>query len=417
VTICMVTTSQPSGNPRLVKEADALVAVGHDVHIVAAFQSTWAHEFDRSLADSRGWTLEILDWRRAVNPALFWRSRIRHFAARTSAGIPGLRRLAQDAAISRVGPDLKPLVLKRRADLFIAHNLGALPVALSAGRRNDVPVGFDAEDFHSGQLSQSRDGVQHNTTVAAERRLLPLCTYVTAASPLIADSYRELCHIDAPTCILNVFPLRDRPPAFRPSDPDERLRLHWFSQTIGPDRGLEQVVIALGRMNRPDVELHLRGRWHPGYEETLRDLAQRSGLQMDRLFAHAPAHPDELVRLSADYDIGLALEPAVSRNNDIALSNKIFTYLLAGNAIIATSTRAQAGIAPSLGRSIALCEPVSADGLSAALRPWLDDRGSLRAAREEAWQLGEHRYNWDVESRRFLDVIARVTASAPAPVA
>ena len=34
--ICLVTTGQPACNPRLVKEADALVDAGFDVHVVAA---------------------------------------------------------------------------------------------------------------------------------------------------------------------------------------------------------------------------------------------------------------------------------------------------------------------------------------------------------------------------------------------
>ena len=56
---------------------------------------------------------------------------------------------------------------------------------------------------------------------------------------------------------------------------------------------------------------------------------------------HDPAAPDELTAFASQFDIGLALEPAFSRNNDIALSNKIFTYMQAGLAIIASNTTAQ----------------------------------------------------------------------------
>lgn len=35
--VCLVTTGQPACNPRLVKEADALIDAGFDVHVVAAY--------------------------------------------------------------------------------------------------------------------------------------------------------------------------------------------------------------------------------------------------------------------------------------------------------------------------------------------------------------------------------------------
>jgi glycosyltransferase involved in cell wall biosynthesis len=98
------------------------------------------------------------------------------------------------------------------------------------------------------------------------------------------------------------------------------VRLYWFSQTIGPHRGLEDAVRALGLLNRCDVQLHLRGHWQQGYEARLRRLAAESGAAQDLIFSYEPAQPDEMVRLASAYDVGLALEPIASVNNDIAIS-------------------------------------------------------------------------------------------------
>ena len=189
--VCLVTTSQPSANPRLVKEADALVEVGADVHVIGAQWADWALETYRTLLASRPWTCEIHDWRQQVNLPLFWKSRVRHFAARTLIGLPGLENTLLEAAMSRVGPDLRAAALRTNADLYIAHNLGALPVAIAAAQRSGARVGFDAEDFHSGQLSASGDESSIKATVRAERAWVPQCDYVTASSPGIADAYRD----------------------------------------------------------------------------------------------------------------------------------------------------------------------------------------------------------------------------------
>jgi hypothetical protein len=401
--VCLISTTQPSTNPRLVKEADALVEAGASVHVIGAHTSTWADKWDPSLLARRGWTCELLDWRCERNPVLFWKSRIRHYAAKRLAIIPAAAFLVAEAAASRIGPDLRRLAMTADADLFIAHNLGALPVALAAGDRCGAPVGFDAEDFHSGQLAPFAEPALFRATRHVEA-LIPRCAYVTAASPGIAKAYADLCHIPTPTCVLNVFPKRDRPVALRPADRSGPVRLHWFSRTIGPDRGLEDAVRALGLLSAYRVELHLRGEWWGNYEADLRRLAADCGVDQARIVAHEPASPDDLVRLAASYDVGLALEPSVSVNNDIALSNKLFTYVLAGNAIVATQTSGQVRLKSDLAAAAAWCHAGNAESLAAALRPWLDDWNALDTARRTAWKLGETRFNWEIEQRTFLAV-------------
>ena len=407
-TVCLVTTLQPSANPRVVKEADALVEAGFDVRVVAAHWADWADAFDRELIPSRAWRCETIDWRRSADAALFWKSRIRHYAARRVAAIQRLEPWVETAALSRVAPELTAAAARERADLFIAHNLGALPAALAAGTLHDSPVGFDAEDFHSGQLSRSADRARMAIVRAAERRLLPQCAYVTAAAPAIAGAYRDLCGIEIPTSILNVFPLADRPAAYRPSSlSNGRFTLYWFSQTIGPDRGLEDAVRALGILADQRVELHLRGRWAAGYGRVIHDIAASAGVDQSQIVAHDPARPDDMVREAAVFDVGLAIEPPASVNNDLLLSNKVFTYLLAGAAVVATRTTGQSSLAPCVGGAVAYRDPGSPESLAAAIRPWLENRERLEAARRSAWRIGEARFNWDVEKAVFLGVVDR----------
>jgi glycosyltransferase involved in cell wall biosynthesis len=409
--VCLITTSQPSTNPRLVKEADALVETGASVHVIGAQWADWAVDADRQLLASRKWTCDILDWREQTNLALFWKSRLRHFAARKLVGVPGLDTALLEPAMSRVGPDLRAAAIRRSADLFIAHNLGALPIAIAAAARTDARVGFDAEDFHSGQLSASGDEVSIRATQQAERLWIPCCDYVTASSPGIADAYRDLCHITRPNVVLNVFPLRHRPRVFRNTSTMAPLTLYWFSQLIGADRGLEDAVRAIGILRKYPIELHLRGIWQPGYEAVLRTLAADLGVH-DRIIPHRPAPADDMVRLAAEYDVGLALEPACSVNNDLALSNKLFTYVLAGNVVVATRTKGHLSVATQLGGAVRTYQPGNAEELATHLREWVENRAVLTSARHAAWQMGESRFNWDVEKATFLAAVSPLLASA-----
>jgi hypothetical protein len=403
IRVCLVTTGQPSTTPRLVKEADALTANGYRVHVVGAHWIDWADASDRVLLASRRWTSTIVDWRQPRGFARY--ARARHWLARHAPRPRWIDPWLAPAALSRVGPELRRAAGRVAADLYIAHTLGALPIACEAAARHGAFAGFDAEDFHSGQWPEASASRAWRLARRLERTFVPRCAYVTAAAPAIATAYADLCGIPVPETVLNVAPLADRPAAFRRGADAGPLQLYWYSQTIGPDRGLEDVVRAMGRLG-PGVILHLRGRWQAGYESVLKAIAAGCGVAAQRIVSHPPAPHDEMVRLAGTYDIGLAVEPGVTPNNRIAVSNKLFTYLLAGASVLATRTAGQAALRADLGPAAQWCEPRDPESLASALRPWLENRTALRSARAHAWMLGERRFNWDREQLRFLRAVA-----------
>jgi glycosyltransferase involved in cell wall biosynthesis len=408
--VCLVTTGQPACNPRLVKEADALAEAGFDVHVVAAYSADWATDADRDLVKSRRWSQTFVDWRFTSAPWMYWTSRIRHRAACLAAPWIQTTRAA-DAAVSRITPELRRAASRVDADLYIAHNLGALPAAWSAATRHGARLGFDAEDCHVGQLVQ--DDRMRGVVERVEQRYLPDCDYVTASSPQIADAYRDAYGIPTPRCVLNVFPKTQRPAAPRPRPQSLPLTLYWFSQTIGPGRGLEDVVRAMGRTQADGTVLHVRGFWAADYERQLRQVAAESGVTDERIVSHPVAAPDEMVRRCATYDIGLALEVGGTRNSDLALGNKLFTYLLGGQAILATRTTAQRWLLDHIGEAALGYDPGDVDTLAAHLRQWIERPDALAAARRASWACGDRRFNWEVERQVFLDVV-RTALDAPA---
>lgn len=409
-TVCLLTTGQPSTNPRLVKEADALAEAGYDVHVICAHWVNWADEMDLLMLPSRAWSsCNYVGGHSQTERAAYQLTRIRYGLSRRSLRVWGGNSLLRKWALSRVLPELERAAKEIRADLYIAHYLGALPAALAAAKKHHARVGFDAEDFYSGMRPAGTPPSAEDEIVEEfERRYLPECDYLTAASPAIADAYSAKYNVPPPASILNVFPLAQRPAAFRVSVEDEPLTLYWFSQTIGADRGLEDIVRAMGLLRGRNVELHLRGDWRLGYQVELMRLAASVGVEQEQIIAHPPASSDEMVRLAVAYDIGLALEPHVTENSQICIANKIFTYLLAGNAVIATDTRGQRPVVEAIGKAGFYYWPGDARALANRLIEWYEDRASLNKARREAWDWGTREYNWDLEKRKFLQVIETV---------
>ena len=414
--ICLVTPGNVASNPRLVKEAQALRGAGYRLRIVAADIIPSLSAYDAGIfADLRCEYVRVsarrpryrhivrVGWQRAA------RLGMRVLRGR-GAGL-GLAGWAHHQLSHALGA----AAAREPADLYLAHNLAALPAAAHAAARHGVPFGFDAEDFHCGELEDTpANAVDLATRTLIESTLLPRCRHLTAASPGIARQYEQRYGIQMET-ILNVFPLSEAPPEPRagPLARGEEPSLYWFSQTIGRERGLEAVVRAMGQM-QIRARLRLRGNPSPGYLDTLRTAARRAGGDaLARRIEFLPvAPPAEMARLAAGHDVGLALEQNHPLNRAICLTNKVFVYLLAGLPVCLSRTPAQETLAADLGEAAFLADLDDPARFAQTLDARLRDPGRLQRARAAAWALARTRFNWDLEQRRFLAVVRRALPSS-----
>jgi glycosyltransferase involved in cell wall biosynthesis len=410
--ICLISPGHLSTNPRLVKEADALAGAGHEVALITGDYSLWAREADKTIIVAWSVVQRLCFGPQAAFPTRFFQFlRVRVARMLMAAGLrsPAVVR----AAWHPIAPNLVSAAKRVKADLYVAHYPAALPAAAIAGRIHGALYAFDAEDFHLGDPPDGEAYAPERRIVRAiEDRYLPGCSYVTAASPGIADAYAASYRIERPTVVLNVFP-RARVPtgpspkgAAKPSP-----SIYWFSQTIGADRGLECAVRAIGR-TRSQPHLYLRGSPAEGFLVLLRRIAVEAGVA-NRLHVLPPAPPSEMVRLAAAYDLGLSGETGHTPNNRIALGNKLFTYLLAGLPIVASRIPSHVSFAADAGNAMRLYAVDDADGLAATLDELLEDQRALASARAAAFTLGQTRYNWDVEKCVLLTRIAESLSYGP----
>jgi glycosyltransferase involved in cell wall biosynthesis len=272
-------------------------------------------------------------------------------------------------------------------------------------------LGFDAEDFHRGEFPDDEISLRNTLTENVEARYLPACDHLTAASEGIAKAYAETLDIRKPATVLNVFPLSERSGKTPPEALDEEklpegvISLYWYSQVIGPDRGLQDALQALSRLDKR-VHLTLRGRWADGFEEEFRKLARNLGVE-HRLRVLAPAPPDQLVERAAQHDVGLALEQGHTRNRDVCITNKILAYLLAGLPVVATDTTGQRQICEAVPAATRLCAIGDSESLAEAVRSFVADETSWQQAKAAAESAGEEQYNWELEKTKLLDVVRR----------
>jgi len=398
--ITLVTPAHVASNPRLVKEADALAEVGYEVHVVGCRYFGELDEADHSIVALADWSYDQIDWTRPE----FSKSRLTSRLLRklVQGGAPLPLRFSRHA----VHPALTSLVKAVQntgPDLVVGHCLPGLVAAALAAIRTRKPWRFDAEDFHSAEtLSVEDNPHQHRHVQRIERKYLPTARQITAASPAIGEAYQKTYALPArPVTLLNVFP-RNQFPEQAPSlpPPTAGKRLYWFSQTIGPGRGLEALLRVLAGM-KTSCSLHLRGMPAAGFPESLAAQARSVGFsgQIEWLeFGLA----NEMLRMASVFDLGLSLEESRPRNRDLCLTNKIFTYLGAGIPVAITPTTAQRALSSELGPSALLIDLNRPDETAGLLDQFLSSPERQSKARQSAKELGISRFNWDVEKLQII---------------
>ncbi|MGC1272194.1 MAG: glycosyltransferase [Planctomycetaceae bacterium] len=407
--ICVVTGGHLSTCPRMLKAADALHEAGYDVRVVSTDFIEWAAEADRDVRKTRPWKWDVVPLRRESNRPAYYRRGVRHRLFRKLAQAIGPERCPLSIAARawvKMSPELLSAIRRERCDL-IYGGAGAQAAVAVAGRTMGIPFALDLEDFHSGeQGGTAKESLSNRLAERIERLTLTEAAFLTAGSAAIAEAYDRKYGV-RPIPINNTFPLPEREPDLTPSD-GPGLKLYWFSQTIGPGRGLEDVIRAMGLAGLPG-ELHLRGNASGDYVETLRRQSAETA-PMLQVVVHPPASPERMVELAQNYDIGLATEPGFSMNNGIALSNKAFTYILAGLAVVFTDTAGQRPLAVDLGEGAIVYPPGDAATLATKLKLWANDKASLARAKAAAWEAARRRWHWEhvLERGALLDAVAGI---------
>jgi glycosyltransferase involved in cell wall biosynthesis len=404
--VCIVSPGNLASNPRLLKEADALHEAGYAVTAVVCDYTEALRPYDDRIAARVPWKVI-----RVSRPAGEGQIRL---AAGVVARLLAVARVHAPVALAARAYGGPVAALQRAAsevpaDLYIAHYIPGLAAAAAAARRHGAMLGFDAEDFHAGEaVGEPADAFHMSMVRAIEGALLASCVHATAAAPLIANAYAVHYGI-SPTTVLNVFPLAMAPAEPCRSADQEPFKAYWFSQTIGLDRGLQAFIRAMARA-RTRITLDVRGsnRWRHG--DRLMELAGELGVA-DRIRLLPMAPPEDMVTLAASYDIGLSLETDVSENRRLCLTNKIFTYLLAGVPVLMSDTPAQSALAPHLGAAARVVPLANPDDMAAVLDGLACSPVARAEAAASAWRLGRERYNWDVEKEKLLGSVARALLS------
>lgn len=400
--VLLLTASHLSSCPRLIKKAISLENEGYKIKVLFLCSLDYVNTIDENIISKHSnWHFYKIDWNS---------KNILDIILRNISKI-----LYKLFSIFNIRTDFihstTYLLIKEakgiKADFYIAHQPSVLVAAAKSAKKYNAKLSYDVEDAFAfvddGRFENNPD----SKIVYIENKYLPKVDLLTYASPAYLDLYKKLYKINCKTFrLLNVFDLTEKETTSVYYDRKDlsRVSLYWVSQTIGMNRGLQDVLMALTKLDPNSYELHLRGVCTETTKNNLLSYVD-SEVVLNNIYFHELVQDSTLEIINSEHDIGLSLEMSNCLNRELCLSNKIFEYLRANLAIISTNTKGNRFLLGEMKPYDFSYNSGDVEQLALLIKQLIDDKILLISAKNKSQELAKTKYNWSIESKEWIKYI------------
>ena len=412
-------------DPRVDREARALVRAGHEVTVIAAWEPATTKKreskdgYSIRRVSRRAFGVDLITSRfeKVIGPDA-WATSHRPAGSDSSptTGRRGPAILRIPVLVVRRSlrslPTAKSALLWRlafaawrtRPDVIHANDLNTLPAGVRAARWSRAKLVYDSHEISAG-LPTIRDPER---VIRFERGLIRKADEVIHTTPMRAKWTAETFGIPMPTVVRNV---PDGPRDVTPVDlaavagfaPRTNVIMH--QGYMQPNRGLEALIAAMESLDGYGLLMLGSGKHRPVLER----LTTEKGLDRRVVFRDPVPHA-ELLAWTAGSWAGASLLVDSCLNHTYSLPNKLFEYLSVGVPVIASNNPEIAAFV-SGHRCGELCDPTDAASVAEAIRAlatWRDE--AAEHARETA-----KLFRWEYEEAKLLEVYGRVLGRPISP--
>lgn len=387
--IAMLVTNDATHDVRVRKEARSAVEAGFGV-VVIGCRSADAPE-DGALAGPGAETVRVM---RVADPL-------------SGYGNPLARKIENLLGIRRIQRAIAAAALEVRPDVVHANDLDTLPAAIAIKRSTGARVVYDAHELYTelfdrpgaGFLERALVAVQKLVLRCQEARLIRQADAVVTVNPFIAAELARRYRVRTPSVVMNA-PVAGVVEPLPLPDLARPILIYQGGLTRG--RGLPELLEAFALTERGSLVLMGGGP----LAAALSERAARPDLR-GRVAVLDPVPTSDVVRAAASADIGLIPYLPGSLNNRLSSPNKLFDYLHAGLAIVATDLPFIADVLSRTGAG-AVYDPYSTDSMVRTIRSVADDAPRREAMRSAA-RAAAADYTWEGEVTHLIGAYRQLT--------
>jgi glycosyltransferase involved in cell wall biosynthesis len=299
----------------------------------------------------------------------------------------------------------------RNADLYVAHDLIALPYVYPAARLRKRPVVYRAHEIWSEQKEafpraafwRALDGwfsLKVDLIVAPEihRARIYRDEYGAPELPLVVYNCSKLIPRQERTALRALLKERGLEPRC----------IAYYHGGISAERRIDAAVEALALLPG-DIVLVLVGAMEEPFRAWLASRSAGTELARRVVLLGPVEHGPALYGLCAGADVGLAFINGSCRNNrfNATATNKLFEYMMCGLPMITSDYEGYAEFVE--GQGIGVCvDAASPAAIAGAIGRIAGDAASARAMGERARALAGERYHWDAVAPALVERYQRL---------
>jgi len=335
VDFCFILSDLLATTPRALRAIQTLLQQGYSIVVVSNVRIAHAVETDRLIVNSipkTNFQLIKLDWQ-GISPSILLSKIIHKISAFlfTKAHFRGtlLTWFAMDYTIPRQMAASQSI----KAKVYVGHRPSSLPIITFLAEKHQGKSWFDIEDEHFVESLDSdlnaitKEIIVNNPT-----------DFYTNASHLVGESFcRHSNFSDNRSIEILNSPVGKIQITQSATSSASAIEFVWFSQSVTFGRGLEEFFEALKIAAIP-AKVTLIGKVFPDFGLWVTEQ-RLSTVEVEYLgFV-----PEEIILAHClKADVGLALERNdVDESRKLTITNKILTYAVSGNFILASNTLGQ----------------------------------------------------------------------------
>jgi glycosyltransferase involved in cell wall biosynthesis len=218
------------------------------------------------------------------------------------------------------------------ADVYVSNDLDTLLPAFLCSQMQDRKLVYDAHELWTDQFIGSDHWIDGypawllSLLNDMEQRLIKYCDATLTVNEFIAREM-ENRYGARPNVILNLPKLNEH---LEPHAPN-KIKTVLYQGAYGPGRGLENVLHACHYLHH-DVRISLRG--YGAFESKLRQIAKSEKISNCRF--EQPVAQDDAIAAASSADVGVVPYLPLNLNNYYTSPNKLFDYIQAGLAVVAS---------------------------------------------------------------------------------
>lgn len=309
------------------------------------------------------------------------------------------KRLVRRALVAQMATELQP-------DLFHVHEPELLGPVLAKSRGR--PVIWDVHESYLDVLME-REWIPQGLRPLArtlwdglERRMVRRCAGVIVVTERIAQRYYPLS-----SRVVVIGNCADLSAIENLPTPQRDGHTCVFAGVIVPDRGLQQVIRAMGLLQKrgQSVRLLLAGSIETDYLHLLMEEAARQGVG-ERVTYHGLLTKAEALRLQNEASIGLV--PYLPVPNTLAsMPNKLLECMALGLPVVFSNYPNYQEIAGVSGAGIAV-DPTKPEQIADAIGYLVENPEHARQMGEAGRRAVQERFNWSVERTKLLELYRQI---------